>query len=50
MVPQSHAHRTLNTYNDGRPYTPARVVGDCPDFRAGIGERKWDCPLHAFRL
>jgi hypothetical protein len=26
------------------------VVGDCPDFRAGLAERKWDCPLHAFRL
>ena len=21
--------------------------GDCPDFRAGFAERKWDCPLHA---
>ena len=26
------------------------VVGDCPDFRAGLAKRKWDCPLHAFRL
>jgi hypothetical protein len=26
------------------------VVGDCPDFRAGFAKRKWDCPLHAFRL
>ena len=22
-------------------------VGDCPDFRGGFAERKWDCPLHA---
>ena len=22
-------------------------VGDCPDFRGGLAERKWDCPLHA---
>ncbi|MBL7042186.1 MAG: hypothetical protein ISR77_26355 [Pirellulaceae bacterium] len=26
------------------------VLGDCPDFRAGLAERKWDCPLHAFGL
>jgi hypothetical protein len=26
------------------------AVGDCPDFRGGIAERKWDCPLHACRL
>jgi hypothetical protein len=26
------------------------VVGDCPDFRVGLAERKWDCPLHALSL
>jgi hypothetical protein len=32
------------------PRTNVPVVGDCPDSRAGLAKRKWDCPLHAFRL
>jgi len=32
------------------PMNSMPMVGDCPDFRAGFAERKWDCPLLASML